>query len=391
VTKPVRVLIVDDSETDAFFLRKRLERAGYAVGAERVDTAVELRRTLDASPWDLVICDYHIPGFGALEALKIADELGSEVPFIVVSGVIGEEAAADCMRAGAHDFVLKDSLSRLVPAIERELAESKRHAEQARMRAELARSEELLLRSEKLRGLGEMAAGISHDLKNLLNPLSLHIQLIERAIAKGQAENALESLREMRSILDRGVTTVEQLRDYGKVSHEKRHTPVGLVRLVREARSISHPRMVTRGSGRHRVVERLASDVVVVANAGEVVTATVNLIVNAVDAMPSGGTITLEVAEEIREVDGCRARFGLVRVSDDGPGMSDDLRARIFEPFFTTKGHEGTGMGLAMVRACMERHRGAVELTTAIGRGTTFTLFFPVEPPATTPPPPPSA
>jgi signal transduction histidine kinase len=387
VTKPVRVLIVDDSETDAFFLRKRLERAGYAVVAERVDTATELRRTLDASPWDLVICDYHIPGFGALQALKIADELGSEVPFIVVSGVIGEEAAADCMRAGAHDFVLKDSLSRLVPAIERELAESKRHAEQARMRAELARSEELLLRSEKLRALGEMAAGISHDLKNLLNPLSLHIQLIERAIAKGQAENALESLREMRSILDRGVATVEQLRDYGKVSPEARHVPIELARLAREARAISHPRMVTRGAGRHRVVERLASDVVVTANAGEVVTAIVNLIVNAVDAMPTGGTITIEVAEEAREADGHASRAAVLRVRDDGPGMSAELRARVFEPFFTTKGLDGTGMGLAMVRACMERHRGFVELESAPGEGTTFALVFPLERAPTAPPP----
>ncbi len=387
MTKPVRVLIVDDSETDAFFLRKRLERAGYGVDAARVESAADLRRTLDASPWDLVICDYHIPGFGALEALKIADELGSEVPFVVVSGVIGEEAAADCMRAGAHDFVLKDSLSRLVPAIERELAESKRHAEQARMRAELARSEELLLRSEKLRALGEMAAGISHDLKNLLNPLSLHIQLIERAIAKGQAGNALESLREMRSILDRGVATVEQLRDYGKVSPESRHVPVELARLVREARSISHPRMVTRGAGRHRVVDRLASDVVVNANAGEVVTAIVNLIVNAVDAMPTGGTITLEAAEEDREIEGCVVRAAVVRVRDDGPGMGPELRAHIFEPFFTTKGLDGTGMGLAMVRACMERHGGFVELATALGEGTTFTLVFPMRRALSAPPP----
>jgi signal transduction histidine kinase len=107
----------------------------------------------------------------------------------------------------------------------------------------------------------------------------------------------------------------------------------------------------------------------VMGRAGEIVSAVVNLVVNAIDAMPEGGRITLRTGESNGRA--------FIEVEDDGPGMPPEVQARVFEPFFTTKGAAGTGLGLAMVYACMERHGGSVSLTSTPGKGTKFTLWFP--------------
>ncbi len=134
----MRVLIIEDYEEDALLLRRHLARAGYALEARRVETAEELMDALaDPRPWDLVIADYTLPSFGARDALALIQKKGDDVPFIIVSGTIDEVSAVDAMRAGAHDYVLKGNLERLLPAIERELADAERRRERLRTEAEL--------------------------------------------------------------------------------------------------------------------------------------------------------------------------------------------------------------------------------------------------------------
>lgn len=136
--RPLRVVIIEDYEEDALLLQRHLARAGYAVHAARVQTAAELREALDdPQPWDLVIADYTLPSFGAREALKLIQDSGADIPFIIVSGTIDEVSAVSAMRAGAHDYVLKGHLERLLPAIERELADAERRRERLRTEAEL--------------------------------------------------------------------------------------------------------------------------------------------------------------------------------------------------------------------------------------------------------------
>lgn len=120
---PLRVLIVEDAPEDAALMVMGLERKGYRVESQRVDTAAALRAALGSDPWDVVISDYAIPGFGGLHALQIVRELHPYQPFIMISGKVGEEAAAQAIRAGADDFLLKGKLSRLAPAIEGAVAE----------------------------------------------------------------------------------------------------------------------------------------------------------------------------------------------------------------------------------------------------------------------------
>ena len=136
--RPLRVLIIEDYAEDALLLQRHLARAGYAVDARRVETAVELHAALvDPKPWDLVIADYTLPSFGARDALKIIQASGMDLPFIIVSGTIDEVSAVNAMRAGAHDYVLKGHLERLLPAIERELADAGRRLERVRTEAAL--------------------------------------------------------------------------------------------------------------------------------------------------------------------------------------------------------------------------------------------------------------
>lgn len=121
---PLQALIAEDSEEDTLLLLRELKRGGYEVTHRRVETPGELREALADGPWDIVLCDYTFPRFSGGEALKIFKETGLDLPFIFVSGTIGEETAVEAMKAGAHDYVMKNRLARLCPAVERELREA---------------------------------------------------------------------------------------------------------------------------------------------------------------------------------------------------------------------------------------------------------------------------
>jgi DNA-binding NtrC family response regulator len=130
--RPLRVLIVEDSENDALLLMRELKRGGYEPEYERIETPEAMEKALAAPGWDVVVSDYRLPRFGAPEALALFRESGLEAPFIVVSGKLGEDAAVEVMKAGADEFLTKDNLARLCPTVERSLAEAeeRRHADE---------------------------------------------------------------------------------------------------------------------------------------------------------------------------------------------------------------------------------------------------------------------
>ncbi len=251
------------------------------------------------------------------------------------------------------------------------LGKARQYAELSRSYAELRASREILERTEKLRSLGEMAAGIPHDLKNILNPLSLHLQLLKRIVKRGAPVGAADdAIAEMEQVLRRGVETVERLRDFSRQSPEKRLEPVDLDALAHEAVELARPRIASVQRPRGiRIVEELGRPPPIMARAAEVVSALLNLIVNAIDVLSEGGTVTVK--------SGASEGSAWISVHDDGPGIPDEHRDRIFEPFFTTKGQIGTGLGLSMVYALAQRYGGRLAVASAPGQGTTFTLSFP--------------
>jgi len=142
--KNLRVLLVEDCEEDALLLLRELRQGGYDPVSTRVDTAAALAAALDGQVWDLIISDYQMPQFNALSALRLIQERGLDVPFILVSGAVGEEVAVTAMKMGAHDYLLERNLTRLVPAVERELRDAGERHERKRAEARLSGSEERL-------------------------------------------------------------------------------------------------------------------------------------------------------------------------------------------------------------------------------------------------------
>src|SRR6266540_386876 len=114
----LRILLVEDSEDDARFVLREIQHGGYDVEFERVETADAMRAALARRPWDLIICDFSLPRFNAPNALELLKKSGHDLPFIIVSGTIGEESAVNALKAGAHDFIIKGNFARLIPAIQ---------------------------------------------------------------------------------------------------------------------------------------------------------------------------------------------------------------------------------------------------------------------------------
>src|SRR5882724_3867521 len=132
---PLRVLLVEDNEDDAELLVRELGRIGFAVTWERVDSEAAMVRALDQQPWDLILSDFQMPGFGGPAALSLHKRRGLDTPFLIISGTINEEEAVESMKAGAHDFLSKTNLARLGPAVIRELRETEqRRAAEERYR-----------------------------------------------------------------------------------------------------------------------------------------------------------------------------------------------------------------------------------------------------------------
>ena len=377
MSQPLRVLLIEDSAEDAALTLLQLEAGGYVPESQRVETAAELRAALAARAWDVILSDFALPQLSAQEALRILRELrGPDTPFILVSGQVGEERAVECIRQGAQDFILKDRPARLPHAIARELADAALRTEQARTQTKLDRAEQALRCGEKLRSLGQMAAGVAHDLRNILTPLSFRLQLLAQQLKRGSLTEAQESVSELQKILRTGIELIDRIRRFSQKPAEARSESVDLNRLVQESLALARPRLVGRARSGCQFHTELGSPPVIQGNASELTAALVNLISNSIDAMPGGGNITLRTRGE--------AGGACIQIADDGPGLSAEAEEHLFEPFFTTKGEAGTGLGLAMVHATVQRHQGTLSLVTAPGKGTQFSLWFPPMQPVAT-------
>ncbi|MGB9715474.1 MAG: ATP-binding protein [Thermodesulfovibrionales bacterium] len=178
--EPIRVLIVEDSEYDAFLLLRELKKGGFEPISERVETADAMINALQLKDWDIVISDYVMPQFSGLDALKILKKNGRDTPCIIVSGKIGEDVAVDAMKAGADDYILKDNLARLVPSIKKELKEAEIKHERKKMEESLKKSQsELYKKNKELNIILKKVENARKEWESTMNCLDDMIMLVD--------------------------------------------------------------------------------------------------------------------------------------------------------------------------------------------------------------------
>ncbi len=376
--RAVHVLMVEDNEDDARLLTRELKRQGFEPSVARVDTGAALRESLATTDWDVVICDHNMPGFSGDEALSLVKCFDPDLPFIIVSGTRGEEHAVDAMRNGASDFIVKDRLHRLAPAVERELLGSALRVEQRRIAAALEESQRQLRESQRLEAIGRLAGGVAHDFNNLLAAIMSYAELILHSLPPG----------------DRHRDDVEEIRRAGRHAAELTRQLLAFSRQqVLAPAVLSLNEVVHEAQG---LLQRLAGPLVTIetwfdpepwqvkGDRLQIEQVLMNLATNARDAMPKGGHLRISTGRvtvtgsEVGARPEAPGQYVSMEVRDTGVGISPDIMSKIFEPFFTTKElGKGTGLGLATVYGIIRQSQGHIYVDSTPGHGATFTIYLP--------------
>jgi signal transduction histidine kinase len=382
--RPLRVLLVEDSEDDADLLKIALKRGGYDVISERVDSPESMQTALQGSDWDIVISDYVMPRFSGMDALKLVQAHNPDMPFIVVSGHIGEELAVAVMKSGAHDYVTKDKLGRLVPAVARELREAEsrraRRASEEALRESEGRLKRALEAEQKAREEAEAAgrakdqflAMLSHELRTPLTPVLMLAQTLQGTARLPQ------KVRSALQVIERNVQLeaklIDDLLDLSRIMHKKVELQLERIdvhRLLQSAIEICH--VDVQAKTQNLVAKLKATQRFAWGDPARLQQVFWNLIKNAVKFTPPEGTITVQ-----------STNFGdriCVRVRDTGIGIDRSMLDKIFRPFEqggqkVTHEFGGLGLGLAISKATIDAHCG---MLTADSAGKNLGAEFTVE------------
>ncbi|MEZ4391399.1 MAG: response regulator [Polyangiales bacterium] len=368
---PLRLLIAEDVEQDALLVVRELRRGGFDVTYQRVETPEAMSSALATRPWDVVISDWSMPRFSAPMALKLVKELGVDLPFIIVSGTVNEDIAVDALHAGAHDFMAKGRLSRLVPAIERELRD-------VSLRTERKKLQDQLTICDRMASMGTLAAGVAHEINNPLACVMANLDLAVKDLAQHTEELGLVvEFSEVREELDDARAAVERIRDIVRDlkvfsrSHEEDTGPVDVARVMDSTLRMASNEIRHRA----RVVKCYGETPPVQASASRLGQVFLNLVVNAAQGISEGHAAD----NEIRITTSVEASGNVaVEIADTGSGMSPDVLRRLFTPFFTTKPvGSGTGLGLSICHRIVTDLGGTINVLSEVGRGTTFHISLP--------------
>jgi len=490
----VRVLMVEDDESDAALVRRELDRLNPRPQVQHVKTEPAFLEALRAFAPHVILCDHNIPGFGGRRALELAHATLPDVPFILVTGSLDEETAVAYLRSGAADYILKDRVIRLGPAL-LEALERARQRQALRQHERLLRQiidanpslifvkdwdgrfvlvnqataeiygttvdalvgktdadfnpnpeevahflrddrdvissgrpkliseeqvtnpltkqtrwfqtikvplrlpeeeastllgvateiterkrlEEQLLQSQKMEAVGQLAGGVAHDFNNILTAIVGYTDLLAADFSPNSRE--LEDLEEIRKAARRAAALTRQLLSFSRKQVlepriiDLNGVVTNLEKMLRSliSENIELKTALATGLGAARADPNQIEQVIM------------NLAINARDAMPEGGTLTIETGNATldenyaaRHVSVVPGAYVMLAVTDTGCGMNEETKARMFEPFFTTKPPgRGTGLGLSTVYGIVKQSGGNIWLYSEPGRGTTFKIYLP--------------
>jgi len=366
---PLRVLLISNDGSDA--VSAELARGGYEAYFEPIATSGELIEAL-SSNWDLAISDLVAGEFGAIAALNIIQEKGVDLPLIAVTGKVKDSDVLSVLKAGAADHLTRGNLMRLNAAVERELRA-------ARLRRERNRLEEQFRQAQKMEAVGRLAGGVAHDFNNLLTVITGYSDLLLGS--RELSESQRTALQEIRRSAERGGALTNQLLAFSRRQPLQSRT-VHVNELVLQLEQLLR-RLI--GEDIELVTVPAANPDMVSADPGRMEQVIMNLAVNARDAMPDGGQLTLETGTT-RLDEAVPAQFGIrpgtfvtISVTDTGTGMDLETQSHLFEPFFTTKNAaRGTGLGLATAYGIIRQSGGAIGFSSQLGKGTTATIYLPL-------------
>jgi len=405
-------LCLEDSEQDYRLIKATLAANGIHCELTNVRSEQDFRAALMETGCDLILSDFTLPGYDGMSALAFAQIVRPATPFIFISGTIGPERAAKGLKAGAKDFLSKDQWHLLAATVRRSLHQAQDAsqilrvllpAEQAHPHSECQAEplstdigdrihlEERLRRDAKMEAVGQLAAGVAQAFKTLLTTLRCNSELM---LINRQSLTPAESASLLRPILaasDRAAGLTRQLSALGR-QQIIQHQCLNLNVIVQNLAQVL-PRTAS-----DRVRWRFTFDPdlpLIGGDSGMLKQMVINLVNNALDAMPKGGWLvisTSRVKVDVTKVT-CRqeARSGeyvCLNIRDNGCGILPENLPRIFEPFFTTKEiGSGTGLGLAFVYGAVNQHQGWIDVTSKVNHGTTCKVFLPAatRPPASLP------
>ncbi len=378
--KPLHILIVEDSEDDTLLLLRELKRGGYELVSERIETPEAMKDALKKETWDVVVSDYVLPRFSGLEALSILKESGQDLPFIIVSGNIGEDTAVGAMKAGAHDYIIKGNLTRLVPAIERELREADMRREKRQADEELRRSHEELERKVEERTadlvrsnqeLEQFAYIASHDLQEPLRMVSSYVQLISKRYKDKLDNDANEFIGYIVNGAKHMQTLLRDLLEYSRVGSKGKSFELTDMKTA----------LNSAVTNLNKHIEESKAEIScgnlpgVYADQTQIVQLFQNLIDNAIkfcgDKPPR-----IHISSEWKKTE------WVISVSDNCIGIDPKHFDRIFEIFkrlHSGDKYPGTGIGLAVCKKIVERHGGRIWVKSEPGKGSTFYFTIPVK------------
>jgi signal transduction histidine kinase len=420
-----RVLLLEDSATDAELAALHLQKSRHPIEVTFAPGREEFIAHLEQGGFDLVLSDYSLPNFDGMTALQMVRERDADLPFIFVSGVLGEEFAVESLRLGATDYVLKQRLPRLAAVVDRALAEAqvKRQARSAaeqlrESHAALRRNEEALQalneslerrvdtrtqelaavnrqlltqmeerervettlrRMQRLEAVGQVTSGVAHDFNNLLTVILGNLDVIANAIDEPTLSHRLDSIR---TAAERGAALTSQLLAF---SRRQKLEP----KAVDLNRTVDNMVELLRSSmgGAVRLDTQLPDDLwPALVDPNQIELVILNLAINARDAMAEAGGGDLMISlTNVALRDGAAwpdapppGDYVVVRVADTGSGMTDEVLAKAFEPFFTTKDiGKGSGLGLSQVLGFAKQSGGGVRIDTRLGHGTAVEVFLP--------------
>lgn len=391
-----KILIIDDEPANVQLLEAILTASGYTQTRSTTDPRLAMGIAAGMAP-DLVLLDLSMPnisGYELLGQLRASRAEGDFLPIIILTADINPKTRRRALEDGASDFITKPfandevvlrcknllevrSLHQALQSQNTRLEErvSQRTQELERALAELKNAQASQVQVERLRALGEMSNGIAVDFNNQLTVLIGYtdLLLLNNAQMLSNRPMAVHYLKTINTAAHDSAAILGRLRDF----HRSRTAgeiflPVNLPKLVQETAAATQPRWKNqaRADGRQIAISLDLEPVTgVVGNAAELREVVTALIFNAVDAMPLGGKVHLRTRRLDEHV--------LIEVTDNGIGMTEEVRRRCLEPFFTTKEGAGSGLGLSVAYGILQRHEGSLEIASKIGGGTTVTVRLP--------------